>query len=56
MENEVGTGLENLAGETGLYPVNITEPWGWEWSFKLKGGGRDSRADGGAETCGHFRN
>lgn len=50
----LGLGLKTWQGENGLYPVNI--PGGWEWSFKLKGGGRDSRADGGAETCDHFRN
>lgn len=28
LRGEAGGGLENLARETELYPVSITEPWG----------------------------
>ena len=56
LENEGGAGLENLAGETRLYPVNTTEHWGSGASFKLKGGGsKDCRADGGAGNLWPFQ-
>lgn len=56
LEGELGAGLEILAEETELYPVHITDPWGSNASFKLKGGSsKDSRADGGAENLWPFQ-